>query len=109
MDAGSQEDMNVPFLKQHEGYFGTDLVILNHGQMTRTIPELASSLKISAPHQLSSPSILTDSLFPDHPYRLSSPTILTDSLLRPFLQTLLRHSPKTLSRHRIDSLPRPSV
>ncbi|GBN61250.1 hypothetical protein AVEN_128969-1 [Araneus ventricosus] len=32
--------INVP-LKQHEGYFGTDLVILNHGQMTRTTPELA--------------------------------------------------------------------
>ncbi|GBM36875.1 hypothetical protein AVEN_82859-1 [Araneus ventricosus] len=28
-------------LKQHEGYFGTDLVILNLGQMTRTTPELA--------------------------------------------------------------------
>ncbi|GBM66184.1 hypothetical protein AVEN_246404-1 [Araneus ventricosus] len=26
---------------QHEGYFGTDLVILNLGQMTRTTPELA--------------------------------------------------------------------
>ncbi|GBL97278.1 hypothetical protein AVEN_274625-1, partial [Araneus ventricosus] len=25
----------------HEGYFGTDLVILNRGQMTRTTPELA--------------------------------------------------------------------
>ncbi|GBM88142.1 hypothetical protein AVEN_213957-1 [Araneus ventricosus] len=28
-------------MKQHEGYFWTDLVILNHGQMTRTTPELA--------------------------------------------------------------------
>ncbi|GBM17578.1 hypothetical protein AVEN_80881-1 [Araneus ventricosus] len=27
--------------KQHEGYFGTDFVILNHSQMTRTTPELA--------------------------------------------------------------------
>ncbi|GBN57575.1 hypothetical protein AVEN_17322-1, partial [Araneus ventricosus] len=27
--------------KQHEGYLGTDLVILNQGQMTRTTPELA--------------------------------------------------------------------
>ncbi|GBN71404.1 hypothetical protein AVEN_90135-1 [Araneus ventricosus] len=27
--------------KHHESYFGTDLVILNHGQMTRTTPELA--------------------------------------------------------------------
>ncbi|GBN57176.1 hypothetical protein AVEN_158016-1 [Araneus ventricosus] len=26
---------------QHEGYFGTDLVILNRGQMTETTPELA--------------------------------------------------------------------
>ncbi|GBM32642.1 hypothetical protein AVEN_89640-1 [Araneus ventricosus] len=31
-----------PVLKQHEGYLGTDLVILNRGQMTRTTPELAS-------------------------------------------------------------------
>ncbi|GBN27752.1 hypothetical protein AVEN_157994-1 [Araneus ventricosus] len=29
-------------LKQHEGYFGTDLVILNRGQTTRMTPELAS-------------------------------------------------------------------
>ncbi|GBN63813.1 hypothetical protein AVEN_190365-1 [Araneus ventricosus] len=28
-------------VNQHEGYFGTDLVILNLGQMTRTTPELA--------------------------------------------------------------------
>ncbi|GBM78127.1 hypothetical protein AVEN_17051-1 [Araneus ventricosus] len=28
-------------MKQHEGYFGMDLVILNHGQMMRTAPELA--------------------------------------------------------------------
>ncbi|GBM64899.1 hypothetical protein AVEN_30284-1 [Araneus ventricosus] len=27
-------------MKQHVGYFGTDLVILNHSHMTRTIPEL---------------------------------------------------------------------
>ncbi|GBO02126.1 hypothetical protein AVEN_154094-1 [Araneus ventricosus] len=27
--------------EQHEGYFGTNLVILNLGQMTRTTPELA--------------------------------------------------------------------
>ncbi|GBO21093.1 hypothetical protein AVEN_148555-1 [Araneus ventricosus] len=27
-------------LKQHKGYFGMDLVILNLGQMTRTTPEL---------------------------------------------------------------------
>ncbi|GBL78861.1 hypothetical protein AVEN_48849-1 [Araneus ventricosus] len=38
-------------LKQHEGYFGTDLVILNRGQMTRTTPELAPPLQTSAPHQ----------------------------------------------------------
>ncbi|GBM23278.1 hypothetical protein AVEN_214546-1 [Araneus ventricosus] len=30
-------------LKQHEGYFGTDLVILNIGQMTRMTPKLARS------------------------------------------------------------------
>ncbi|GBN07219.1 hypothetical protein AVEN_4328-1 [Araneus ventricosus] len=29
-------------MKQHEGYFGTDLVISNHGQMTRATPELVS-------------------------------------------------------------------
>ncbi|GBL78685.1 hypothetical protein AVEN_65254-1 [Araneus ventricosus] len=28
-----------PVLKQHEGDFGTDSVILNRGQMTRTTPE----------------------------------------------------------------------
>ncbi|GBM43040.1 hypothetical protein AVEN_234095-1, partial [Araneus ventricosus] len=33
--------INVPFLKQHKGYFGMDLIILNHSQMTRTTPELA--------------------------------------------------------------------
>ncbi|GBL76419.1 hypothetical protein AVEN_53191-1 [Araneus ventricosus] len=33
---------SVPFLKQHEGYFGTDLVNLNRCQMTRTAPELAN-------------------------------------------------------------------
>ncbi|GBM92229.1 hypothetical protein AVEN_160501-1, partial [Araneus ventricosus] len=27
---------------QHEGYFGVDLVTLNHSEMTRTTPELAS-------------------------------------------------------------------
>ncbi|GBM72741.1 hypothetical protein AVEN_67707-1 [Araneus ventricosus] len=32
--------INVPFLKQHEGYLGTDLGILNRGQVTRTTPEL---------------------------------------------------------------------
>ncbi|GBM52426.1 hypothetical protein AVEN_105028-1 [Araneus ventricosus] len=31
------------------GLFCTDLVILNHGHMTRTIPELAPSLQTSAP------------------------------------------------------------
>ncbi|GBL72308.1 hypothetical protein AVEN_88537-1, partial [Araneus ventricosus] len=29
------------FWKQHEGYFGMDIIILNLGQMTRTAPELA--------------------------------------------------------------------
>ncbi|GBL85951.1 hypothetical protein AVEN_63254-1 [Araneus ventricosus] len=32
-----------PVLKQREGYFGTDLVILNRGQMTKATPELAAS------------------------------------------------------------------
>ncbi|GBM80213.1 hypothetical protein AVEN_203725-1 [Araneus ventricosus] len=38
-------------LKQHDGYFRTDLAILNHGQMTRTTPELAPPLQTSTPHQ----------------------------------------------------------
>ncbi|GBO27621.1 hypothetical protein AVEN_239945-1 [Araneus ventricosus] len=38
-------------VNQHGGYYGTDLVILNYGQMTRTTPELALPLQISAPHQ----------------------------------------------------------
>ncbi|GBM62866.1 hypothetical protein AVEN_38397-1 [Araneus ventricosus] len=29
----------MPVLKQHEGYYGTDLVILNRGQMTRITPD----------------------------------------------------------------------
>ncbi|GBN75641.1 hypothetical protein AVEN_180804-1 [Araneus ventricosus] len=33
--------INVPFSKQHEGYLGTDFVILNSGQMARRTPELA--------------------------------------------------------------------
>ncbi|GBM34019.1 hypothetical protein AVEN_166450-1 [Araneus ventricosus] len=33
------------------GYFGTDFVILNRWQMTRTTPELAPPLQTSAPHQ----------------------------------------------------------
>ncbi|GBO28570.1 hypothetical protein AVEN_20686-1, partial [Araneus ventricosus] len=37
--------------KQHDGYFGTDLIIVNHGQMMRTTHELAPSLQLSAPHQ----------------------------------------------------------
>ncbi|GBM34109.1 hypothetical protein AVEN_235053-1 [Araneus ventricosus] len=37
-----------PVLKQHEGYFGTDLVILNLGQMTRTTPERTHPLQTSA-------------------------------------------------------------
>ncbi|GBN34160.1 hypothetical protein AVEN_34877-1 [Araneus ventricosus] len=34
--------------EQHKGYFGTDLVILNSGQITRTVPELATLTKL--PH-----------------------------------------------------------
>ncbi|GBM06944.1 hypothetical protein AVEN_239652-1 [Araneus ventricosus] len=30
-----------PFQTTYEGYFGTNLVILNHGQMTGTTPDLA--------------------------------------------------------------------
>ncbi|GBN49784.1 Adenylate cyclase type 8 [Araneus ventricosus] len=40
-----------PVLKQHEDYLGTDLVILNRGQMTRAAPGLALPLQSSAPHQ----------------------------------------------------------
>ncbi|GBM72867.1 hypothetical protein AVEN_39763-1 [Araneus ventricosus] len=40
-----------PVLKQHEDYFGKDLVILNLGQMTRTTQELAPPLQTSTPHQ----------------------------------------------------------
>ncbi|GBM07067.1 hypothetical protein AVEN_177041-1 [Araneus ventricosus] len=38
-----------PVLKQHEGYFGTALIILSHGEMSRTTPKLAlpySSLRM---------------------------------------------------------------
>ncbi|GBM58125.1 hypothetical protein AVEN_125013-1 [Araneus ventricosus] len=35
-------------LKQHEGYFGTDLQILNRGSTTRRTPELAPPLQTSA-------------------------------------------------------------
>ncbi|GBL87125.1 hypothetical protein AVEN_218808-1 [Araneus ventricosus] len=39
-------------VQQHEGYFGTDFLILKRGgQMTRTTPELAPPLQTSAPHQ----------------------------------------------------------
>ncbi|GBN74598.1 hypothetical protein AVEN_47142-1 [Araneus ventricosus] len=34
---------------QHEGYFGTDLIIVRHGQMTRTTPGLAHPLS-KLPH-----------------------------------------------------------
>ncbi|GBL56912.1 hypothetical protein AVEN_23851-1, partial [Araneus ventricosus] len=34
----------------HEGYFGTDLVMLNYSQMKRT-PELEPPLQTSEPHQ----------------------------------------------------------
>ncbi|GBM56811.1 hypothetical protein AVEN_227325-1 [Araneus ventricosus] len=33
------------------GYFGTDVVVLSRGRMTRTTPEIASPLQTSAPHQ----------------------------------------------------------
>ncbi|GBN95366.1 hypothetical protein AVEN_126333-1 [Araneus ventricosus] len=37
--------------KQHEGYFGTDLVTLNRGQLMGTTPELAHPLQASLSHQ----------------------------------------------------------
>ncbi|GBM35381.1 hypothetical protein AVEN_181489-1 [Araneus ventricosus] len=44
--------LTVTLAKQHEGYFATDLVILNLGQMTRSTPELAPPpLQTPAPHQ----------------------------------------------------------
>ncbi|GBO22795.1 hypothetical protein AVEN_157228-1 [Araneus ventricosus] len=43
--------INVLFLNQYEDYFGTDIVILNRGQTTRSTPEMASPLQPSAPHQ----------------------------------------------------------
>ncbi|GBN10042.1 hypothetical protein AVEN_113208-1 [Araneus ventricosus] len=33
--------LKCPALKQHEGYLGTDFIILNRCQMTRTTPDLA--------------------------------------------------------------------
>ncbi|GBO15673.1 hypothetical protein AVEN_161778-1 [Araneus ventricosus] len=41
----------VILTKQHEGYFGTDRVILSRGQMTKTTLKLASPFQASAPHQ----------------------------------------------------------
>ncbi|GBM94188.1 hypothetical protein AVEN_100407-1 [Araneus ventricosus] len=38
------------------GYFGTDIVGLNRGQMTRTTPEVPPPLQTSAPHQWEEPS-----------------------------------------------------
>ncbi|GBM32447.1 hypothetical protein AVEN_136026-1 [Araneus ventricosus] len=38
-------------MKQQEGYFGTDLTILNRGQMTRATTELAPLLQSSGSHQ----------------------------------------------------------
>ncbi|GBO43439.1 hypothetical protein AVEN_241712-1, partial [Araneus ventricosus] len=40
-DSGSHVIIPLFPLKQLEGYFGADLVILKRGQMTRTIPEFA--------------------------------------------------------------------
>ncbi|GBM74414.1 hypothetical protein AVEN_203873-1 [Araneus ventricosus] len=40
LDVSSVYLYQRPVLKQHEGYLGMDLVILNSGQMTRTTPEL---------------------------------------------------------------------
>ncbi|GBO19787.1 hypothetical protein AVEN_205711-1 [Araneus ventricosus] len=39
-----------PAFKQHEGYFGMDLLILNQGQMMRTTPDIPSS---KLPHHTS--------------------------------------------------------
>ncbi|GBM10281.1 hypothetical protein AVEN_158145-1, partial [Araneus ventricosus] len=43
--------INVKCRKTKRGYCGTDLAILNRGQMTRTTPELTPPLQTSAPHQ----------------------------------------------------------
>ncbi|GBN79338.1 hypothetical protein AVEN_226514-1 [Araneus ventricosus] len=42
---GSQLNGRGKNHEQHEGYFGTDLVILNRGQITKTAPKLAPPLK----------------------------------------------------------------
>ncbi|GBM96595.1 hypothetical protein AVEN_161299-1 [Araneus ventricosus] len=38
-------------MTQYYDYFGTGLVILNRGQMTRTTPEVTPPLQTSPPHQ----------------------------------------------------------
>ncbi|GBM25814.1 hypothetical protein AVEN_228278-1 [Araneus ventricosus] len=40
--------INVPFLKRHKGYFGTDLVIENRGQFVRMSLEPPPSTKFQA-------------------------------------------------------------
>ncbi|GBM93850.1 hypothetical protein AVEN_201751-1 [Araneus ventricosus] len=46
-----QKEMKCPVSKQHEGYFGTNFVILNRDQMTRKTPKLALPLQPSTPNQ----------------------------------------------------------
>ncbi|GBM87328.1 hypothetical protein AVEN_53506-1 [Araneus ventricosus] len=54
-------------LKQHEGHFGTDLVILNRGQVTRTTPELALPLS-EIPHRPSRRTFGHEVRFSAHHY-----------------------------------------
>ncbi|CAL1279172.1 unnamed protein product, partial [Larinioides sclopetarius] len=39
----------VPFLKQHEGYFGMHLVLVNSGQMTKRTPQSPPLFHASTP------------------------------------------------------------
>ncbi|GBN35561.1 hypothetical protein AVEN_157061-1 [Araneus ventricosus] len=67
----TEPTLRCTVLKQHEG---TDLVILNRGQITRTTPELASRLQTSAPHQRKDAWSLTYDLMCKRPHtrRISS-------------------------------------
>ncbi|GFT42166.1 uncharacterized protein TNCV_1008451 [Trichonephila clavipes] len=47
----SQLQISTLRSQQHEGFLATDHVILNHGQVTWTTPELAPPLLTTTPHQ----------------------------------------------------------
>ncbi|GBM02319.1 hypothetical protein AVEN_138443-1 [Araneus ventricosus] len=49
---GSQESFEEGVLKQYDRYLGTDLLISNCGQMTKTTSELEPPLQTSVPYQL---------------------------------------------------------